>query len=88
MVDNSGRSVAQEASATGDRLLSQAYDRTLRDAPDDKLATIEASETAWVAYRDAFDRFALAMDRPDAAKVVRDALTRRRAEELQAEAGR
>ena len=84
VVDGSGRSVAQEPSRDGDGMLSQVYDRVIRDASDSKLAGIEASETAWVAYRDAFDRFALAMDRPDAAKAVRDDLARHRADELQA----
>ncbi len=88
VVDGSGRSVAQEPSALGDGMLSRAYDRVIREASDSKLARIEASERAWVAYRDAFDRFALAMDRPDAAKAVRDDLARHRADELQADVDR
>ncbi len=83
IVDNSGRSAAREPSSSGDAALSQAYDRVIRNAPDDRLAAIEASERAWVAYRDAFDLFALSMDRPDAAKSVHDDLARHRAEELQ-----
>ncbi len=84
VVDDSGRSVAHEPSG-GEMALSQAYDRVIRDAPDDRLVAIEASETAWIAYRDAFDRFALSMDRPDAAKAIRNDLSLHRAAELQTE---
>ena len=81
VVDDNGRSVAREPSG-GDTALSQTYDRVIREAPDDRLATIQVSQTAWIAYRDAFDRFAQSMDRPDAAKTVRDDLARLRANEL------
>ncbi len=85
VVDDSGRSVGRDPSSNGDALLNQTYDRVLRDASDTKLPAIEASEAAWIGYRDAFDRFAAAMDRTDAAKTVRDELARYRAEELQNE---
>ena len=88
VVDNSGRSAARAPSSGGDEALNSVYDRVIRDAPDGELQTIEASENAWVAYRDAFERFVLAMDRPDTAKTVRDDLSRHRAEELLAETGR
>ena len=87
VVDGSGRSVAKEPFPGSDGMLGQVYDRVIRDASDSKLAGIEASEEAWVAYRDAFNHFAMAMDRPDAAKAVRDELVRHRADELQAEVG-
>ena len=84
VVDNSGRSAAVDPPSGSEAALSQIYDRVIRDTPDDRLSAIETSETAWIAYRDAFDHFALAMDRPDAAKLVRDDLVRHRAEELEA----
>lgn len=86
VVDDSGRSVAHEPSG-GEMALSQAYDRVIRDAPDGRLVAIEASESAWIAYRDAFDRFALSMNRPDAGEAIRSDLALRRAAELQTELG-
>ena len=82
VIDGSGRSAPDEGT------LSQVYARVIRDATDDRLATIEASETAWIGYRDAFGTFARAMDRPDAAATVRDELAHHRADELEAEARR
>lgn len=87
VADGSGRSAAREPAAGGDEALDRVYDRVIRDTPDDKLPAIEASETAWIAYRDAFDRFAQASERPDAAKAVREELVRDRTRELPAEAG-
>ena len=88
VVDGSGRSVARAPAAPDEGTLSQVYARVIRDATDDRLATIEASETAWIGYRDAFGTFARAMDRPDAAATVRDELAHHRADELEAEARR
>ena len=85
VVEGSGRSVAQAGPQNTDELLGTVYARVIREAPDRELPAIEASEKAWTTYRDAFDRFALAMDRPDAARSVHDDLTRRRAAELEAD---
>ena len=86
VVEGSGRSVASETASADSRTLNDVYDRVIRDASDIKLQRIEASETAWIAYRDAFDRFARVMDKPDGVKAVQDDLARHRAEELEAEA--
>ncbi len=86
VVDHDGRSVAREPS-DADAALGQTYDRVIRDAPDDRLAPLQASESAWEAYRDAFDRFAISMDRPDAANTIRKELAHQRAQDLDAEVG-
>ena len=88
VVDGSGRSAARDPSPDAETTLNQVYDKVIRETPDDRLPAVEASENAWVAYRDTFDRFALSMDRPDAAKVVRDDLAQHRADELLAGVGR
>lgn len=86
VIGGSGRSVARAPATPDEGTLNQVYARVIRDATDDRLATIEASETAWIGYRNAFDNFARVMDRPDAAATVRDVLAHRRADELEAEA--
>lgn len=85
VIDGSGRSVARDGE-NEDKTLDKTYERVIRDAPDSALPTIEASETTWIAYRDAFDRFARAVDHPDAVAAVNGELGRYRANELKAEA--
>ena len=87
VVDGSGRSVAQDG-RDPDKDLGLVYDQVIRDAPDTVLPKIEASETVWTAYRDAFTRFAITMDRPDAAGTIRAVLDRQRAEDLRSQAGK
>ena len=47
VVDDNGRSASRDPSPAGDEVLGQVYARVIRGASDDKLAAIEASETAW-----------------------------------------
>ena len=86
VVAGSGRSVAHDADGGGETVLADGYRHATEALPDADLQGLQASERAWIAYRDAFGRFARAVDRPDATREVEAELSRARAAELTAEA--
>ena len=73
---------SRRMAATPTRTWGWSTTRSSGTRPDTVLPKIEASETVWTAYRDAFTRFAITMDRPDAAGTIRAVLDRQRAEDL------
>lgn len=85
VVDGSGRSVAHDAGGPADTALADSYHHATEAMPDADLPGLQASEQAWTAYRDAFGRFARAVDHPDAAPAVEAELSRARAAELNSE---